>query len=109
MSNGINPMDHRILGKLGTKIGETGTTKTVRSEAPVGGQESAKKAGTGDTVELTSSAKLLERLEKTLSTMPEIHSSRVAAVKAQIENGEYQIDVEKIADALIRADKEIGS
>ena len=106
MSNGINPMDHRILGKLGTKVGETGTTKTVRSEAPVGGQESAKKAGTGDTVELTSSAKLLERLEK---TMPEIDSSRVAAVKAQIENGEYQIDVEKIADALIRADKEIGS
>lgn len=109
MSNRINPMDQRLLGKIGDKIGETGTTKAVNPDSPVRGSESAQKAGTGDTVELTSSAKLLERLEKTLASMPEIDTARVAAVKAQIENGDYQIDVESIADALIRTDKEIGS
>ena len=109
MSNRINPMDQRLLGKIGDKIGETGTTKSINPDSPVRGADSAKKTDTGDTVELTSSAKLLERLEKTLASMPEIDSARVAAVKAQIENGEYQIDVDSIADALIRTDKEIGS
>lgn len=102
-------MDQRLLGKIGDKIGETGTAKTVNPDSPARSRESAQQAGTGDTVQLTSSAKLLERLEKTLASMPEIDSARVAAVKAQIENGEYQIDVEKIADALIRADQEFGS
>ena len=101
-------MDQRLLGKIGDKLAETGTTKAVSPDSSARTPESARKAGTGDTVELTSSAKLLERLEKTLASMPAIDSARVAAVKAQIENGEYQIDVEKIADALIRADKEIG-
>ncbi len=109
MSNRINPMDQRLLGKIGDKIGETGTTKTVNPDSPVRASESTQKADTGDTVELTSSAKLLEKLEKTIASMPEIDTARVAAVKAQIENGEYQIDVESIADALLRTDKEIGS
>lgn len=101
-------MDQRLLGKIGDKPGETGTTRSVNPDASVRARESGQPASTGDTVELTSSAKLLERLEKTLASLPDIDSSRVAAVKAQIENGEYQIDVEKIADALIRTDKEIG-
>lgn len=109
MSNRINPMDQRLLGKIGNKIGETGTTKTISPDQPVRGSDSAQKPSSGDTVELTSSAQLLERLEKTLASMPEVDTARVAAVKAQIENGEYQIDVDSIADALIRTDKEIGS
>ena len=101
-------MDQRLLGKIGDKIGETGTTKAVNPDSSVRTRESPQQAGTGDTVELTSSAKLLERLEKTLASMPEVDNARVAAVKAQIENGEYHIDVEKIAEALMRTDKEIG-
>ena len=109
MSDRINPMDQRILGKIGDNIGETGTTKTVSPDSPIRGRESANQTGTTDTVELTSSAKLLQRLEETLASMPEIDSARVAAVKAQIENGEYEINVDNIVDALIRTDKELGS
>ncbi len=32
MSNRINPMDQRLLGKIGDKIGETGTAKTVNPD-----------------------------------------------------------------------------
>lgn len=102
-------MDQRMLGKIGDKIGESGKTGSVGTDSPISGQDTAKKAATGDTVELTSSAQLLQRLEKTLASMPEIDVARVAAVKAQIENGEYQIDVENIVDALIRTDQEFGS
>ena len=102
-------MDQHLLGKIGDKIGETGKTRSVGTDSPISGQDSANKAGSGDTVELTSSAQLLQRLENTLASMPEIDVARVAEVKAQIENGEYQIDVENLVDALIRTDQEFGS
>ena len=108
MSNRINPMDQGLLGKIGSKIGETDPTRKVSTDSPVQGKDAANQPNTGDTVELTSSAKLLERLEKTLASLPDIDSSRVEAVKAQIQNGEYQIDAGKIAEALLRTDRELG-
>ncbi|MBT8098028.1 MAG: flagellar biosynthesis anti-sigma factor FlgM, partial [Woeseia sp.] len=60
------------------------------------------------TVELTSGAKLLERLEKSLDSLPDINQERVDAVKTAIANGDYTIDADKIADALVRFDREFG-
>jgi negative regulator of flagellin synthesis FlgM len=73
--------------------------------AAVKADGTARTQSTGETVELTSSAKLLERLEKTLASLPEIDRARVEAVKTAIENGDYQIDADRIADALLRADR----
>ena len=101
-------MDQGLLGKIGSKIGETGTTRKVGTDSSGQGKDAVNQANTADTVELTSSAKLLERLEKTLSSLPDVDSTRVEAVKAQIENGEYQLDTGKIADALLRQDRELG-
>lgn len=101
-------MDQGLLGKIGNKVGETGTTKKLDGGAAVAGKEPAGRAATGETVELTSGAKLLERLEKTLSGLPDVDRARIDAVKAQIENGDYQIDADKIADAMLRLDQEIG-
>lgn len=107
MSNRINPMDQGMLGKIGNKVGESGSTKKVDTDTSARGKEVTSQPASGDTVELTSSAKLLERLEKTLASIPEVDPSRVEAVKAQIENGEYQIDADKIAEAMLRIDQEI--
>lgn len=52
--------------------------------------------------------KLLERLENKLASLPETDNGRVAAVKSAIANGDYRIDAGRIADALIRADREFG-
>lgn len=101
-------MDQGLLGKIGSKVGETGTTRKVSTDSSGQGKDAVNQTKTEDTVELTSSAKLLERLEKTLASLPDVDSSRVEAVKAQIENGEYQIDIEKITDALLRQDRELG-
>ena len=106
MSNRINPMDQGLVGKISDKAGDTGVVRKVSTDAPANGPNHARQTNTGDTVELTSSAKLLERLEKTLASLPEIDNARVEAVKAQIENGEYQIDSEKIVEALLRMDQE---
>ena len=95
MSNRITPIDQGSLGKIGD------TDPSIR------GGDDAKPTSSEDTVNLTNRAQLLERLEKTLASLPEIDNARVEAVKAQIENGEYQIDSEKIAEALLRADQEL--
>ena len=107
MSNRINPMDQGVLGKVGSKVGDTSSTRKVDGSQSTGIQDAAQGASTGDTVELTSSAKLLARLEKTLAAIPDVDASRVAEVKRQIENGEYQIDAGKIAEAMLRMDQEI--
>jgi len=108
MSNGINPMDNGLLGKIGNKVSDTGSTKTVDGNKSAAGQGAREAQASGDTVELTSSAKLLERLEKTLAGLPEVDRAQVDAVKAQIENGEYKIDAGKISEAMMRLDQEIG-
>ena len=109
MSNRINPVDQGLLGKIGNKVGESSTTKKVDTETSVRGNEVAPQSSTGETVELTAGGKLLERLEKTLASIPEVDRTRVEAVKSQIENGEYQIDADKIAEAMLRLDQEIDS
>ncbi len=108
MSNGINPMDQGLLGKIGNKVNDTGTTKIVDANKSTSGKNSPANQTSGDTVELTSGAKLLERLEKTLSDLPEVDRTQVEAVKSQIENGEYKIDAGKISEAMMRLDQEIG-
>lgn len=108
MSNRINPMDQGLLGKIGSKVGETGSARKATTDSAVKDKEGSRETRSTDTVELTSGGKLLARLEKTLASLPEIDSGRVEAVKAQIEKGEFQIDADKIAEALLRTDRELG-
>jgi negative regulator of flagellin synthesis FlgM len=108
MSNSINPVDQGMHGKIGDKIGETATTRKLDVATPAAHEGKQAQKASGDTVQLTSSAKLLERLEKTLAETPAVDSARIDAVRADIENGDYVINADKIADALLRTDLELG-
>jgi len=102
-------MDQGILGKIGTKVDEAGTSSKVSTDKAVADKATtASPAASNDRVNLTSSAKLLERLDKTLASLPAVDSGRVAEIKAGIENGDYQIDADAIADAMIRLDRSLG-
>ena len=101
-------MDQGALGKLGNKVDETTTGRKVSGDNRAACAAAKSQAPTNDTVELTSSAQLLERLEKSLASVPDIDSARVAEVKAAIENGEYQIDADAIAAAMIRLERSFG-
>lgn len=102
-------MDQGLLGKIANKVGETGAARKPDLDTGIKSNEASHQAGGGDTVELTSSAKLLERLEKTLASIPDVDNERIAEVKAQIENGEYQINADKIATAILRMDQELDN
>src|SRR5690606_41972129 len=113
MSNGINQMAQGLLGKIAEnssagakKVGVAGASAPANAAKPAADGTSGRPAG--ETVELTSSAQLLERLEKTLASLPEIDRARVDAVKAAIENGEYESDAERIAPALHHNESTLG-
>ena len=101
-------MDQGTLGKIGNKVDKAETGSKVSTDSATPEKASASPAPPTDTVNLTSNAKLLERLDKTLASLPAVDSERVAEIKTAIENGEYQIDADAIADAMIRLDLTLG-
>jgi len=101
-------MDQGIVGKIGGKVDETSTSSKVSPNSSTNEKAGATPAASSDTVKLTSDAKLLERLDKTLAALPAINADRVAEIKTAIENGNYEIDAEAIADAMIRLDRGLG-
>jgi len=100
-------MDQGTLGKIGTKVDEAKTSSKVEPNAPKPEQATATPASSSDTVKLTSSAKLLERLDKTLESLPAVNAERVAEIRNAIESGDYVIDSDAIADAMIRLDRSL--
>jgi len=101
-------MDQSSIGKLGNKVDESAANGKVRREPGVTDASKAGPAASGDTVELTSGARLLERVEKTIKDMPGVDAGRVEAVKTAIANGEYEIDSDAVADAMIRFERSFG-
>ncbi len=95
-------------------IGIAGNKLTVSCASKVGKDSAApsgRGAGTvsrGDTVQLTSNAKLLERLDKSLASLPDINEARVAEIKTAIENGDYEIDADAVAAAMLRFERSLG-
>jgi len=102
-------MDQGTVGRVGGKVDETSTSSKVPSKSSTNEHAEGRPAASSDTVSLTSSAKLLERLDKTLAALPAINTDRVAEIKTAIENGNYEIDAEAIADAMIRLDRSLGN
>lgn len=104
MSNDIDGISRQALGK----ISESTASRNVaadeeRSTASAGGPKERP-----DTVELTSAARLLERLESQLAGAADVDAGRIDQLKAAIADGTYRIDDREIADALLRSDRELG-
>ena len=109
MSNTIKSVENAMLTKIGDKVGGAKEALSTGGAQQSDGKPSAASAPQSDTVELTSGAKLLERLEKTLASLPDADPARVEAVKTAIANGDYKVDAGRIADALLRFDREFGA
>lgn len=108
MTNRIGPMDPKMIGKIGNSIEETRGSERASEGKGKADTPAAPIARSDDTVELTERAQLLERLEKSLETAPAVDSQRVAEIKAAIESGDYEINAESIADAMVRLERALG-
>ncbi len=96
--NGISP------GQIDSSVSRT-NTRDRDAQAP-GRQSTVSEDAT--TVELTAGAVRLGELDQVLKALPEVDAERVEAIKSAISRGEYEIDTAKIADAILKFDKEIG-
>jgi negative regulator of flagellin synthesis FlgM len=67
-----------------------------------GNNSAATGDGSADKVVLSPQAKEIMRAKELLDATPEIRQEKVAALKAQIENGTYKIDSDEIATKMIR-------
>jgi len=105
MASRFDPLNKGLNGKAGKKGDEVSDIRKAPREtrSPRGPAESS--ASTNEVVVLNVSTELLERLEKSLAALPDVDSQRVAEIKAAIQNGDYQIDADAIADAMIRLDQ----
>ena len=106
MSNKIIPVDQGMHGRISDKINEAATTRKLNIDAPVAGRKAQEPPASSDTVQLTHNAKLLERIDKSLAEVPAVDSARIEAVRADIANGDYAINADKIAEVLLRTDAE---
>jgi negative regulator of flagellin synthesis FlgM len=88
---------------------QIGTDKTV-SRARDGAANAPEVSGKpANPVQITDQARQLAALEQTVNSLPVVNEAKVAAIRSAIEDGSYQVVPERIADKLLRMDRELGA
>jgi negative regulator of flagellin synthesis FlgM len=64
-------------------------------------------ASTTDTVNITRSGLLMSRLEEIVHSAPATDAARVAQAKDAISSGKYEVDDQKVADKLLRFERNL--
>lgn len=87
-----------------------GTDKTVSRVASDASQAPADAAAAqGSPVQITDQARQLASLEQAVQSLPIVNEARVAEISSAIEDGRYQVNPERIADKLLRAERELSA
>lgn len=86
-----------------------GAKSATTPEKSAASAPQAPAARADDTVNLTQSGLLMVRLEDIVRNAPTVDVERVAAIKEAIASGSYQIDEQRIADQMLRMEKEFLS
>ncbi|MGH1462943.1 MAG: flagellar biosynthesis anti-sigma factor FlgM [Neptuniibacter sp.] len=95
-------------------LGQLSQSTTARAKTSEPDSSAAKNSGgsvsgaapsnKGDTVQLSDAAKALQNVEHKLADTPEVDSERVERLKQDIENGNYQINAERVAEKFLNID-----
>lgn len=59
-----------------------------------------------DSVELTDQAQRIHALVKETNALPELREEKIARIKAEIDNGTYNVSPEQVAAKMLAASKE---
>lgn len=96
MVNEINSLIHSSISTAGNKA-ERVETVSAGSQQQVASQSEAAKG----TIEISSQAQLLNKLEAQIKDLPEVDQARVDALRDQISQGTYEIDSSSLAQRII--------
>ena len=97
------------IGGYGNRPVQNCTGKSVSRERDAGtsASQSAEGAKAATPVKITDQARQLAALERAVNDAPVVNESRVAAVRQAVEEGRYEVVPERIADKLLRMDREL--
>ena len=104
-------MTHEIKGPGYRPSDTAGTRRTdaTRSSPSRTATETSPKPAesqTGDTVNLTRTGLLMRKLEDVVQNTPIVDADRVRAIKNALQAGSYEIDDQRTADRMLRAERE---
>ena len=96
MVNEINSLTHSSISTSGKKSERVETVSAENSQ-----QAASQNEATKETIEISSQAQLLGKLEAQIKDLPEVDQSRVDALRDQINQGTYEIDSSSLAQRII--------
>lgn len=102
MAEKINGVSATLIQSANAKPASADRTSDSRSPAPGAARTDS------TTVNITRDAKLLGELDHALASASDIDAGKIDSIKAAISNGEFEIDAEKIAAALLKFDRDSG-
>ncbi len=85
---------------------QVGTDKPV-ARARDGQKNSTESVAAGSPVRITDQARQLAALEQAVQSLPVVNEARVAEIRSAIEEGRYEVAPERIAEKLMRMDKDL--
>jgi len=96
MVNEINSLTHSSISTAGKKSERVETVSAESQQQAASQSEAAK-----ETIEISSQAQLLNKLEAQIKDLPEVDQARVDALRDQINQGTYEIDSSSLAQRII--------
>lgn len=87
---------HVNSGRVATRSANGGTSAASTSDAT-----------TSDT-QITDSARTLAALDQQVKDLPAIDQARVDSVSSRLADGSYEINAERIADKLLKAERDLS-
>jgi len=94
------------LEQISNKI-LTHTTAKTTSKPKVEERTTTEKPQETDSFDITRTTKGLKQALAAIDAAPVVDAKRVAAVKAELESGNYKIDAETIAEKMIAFEKQL--
>ena len=96
--SGFSATDIASLKGSSASTAPVDRNREIKADTPASSQSS-------DQVTLTSSARSLQRLERTISDAPVVNASKVSQVKQSVSAGTYQVDAKSVANKLLQFER----
>ena len=71
------------------------------------GETAAPDSGSNDSVSISTAARNLASLNQLVQEQPGVDTARVAVIQQRIEDGTYQVNPQRIADKLMRMERDL--
>jgi negative regulator of flagellin synthesis FlgM len=106
MTDKINGQGFRPTDTAGTRRSDAAKPANSQEQGSTAAPE--KSAAAKDTVSITQSGLLMSKLEEIVQRTPVVDQDRVAAIKEAIASGKYELDDQRVADRILRLERELG-